>query len=165
MKTDRIYRLTTTAVLAALALALSFVESLLPPLPVPGARLGLANPVVMYAIADLSVPCAVGITVVKAVFALLRGPVACLMSMVGGLAALLVMVPTYRLLRNRLSFIGVGVLGAVAHNIGQLAVSLVLLGSAMWYYAPLLLLMAVPTGIVTGLVLNVTYPHLRQFSR
>lgn len=165
MKNDRIYRLTTTAVLAALALALSFVESLLPPLPVPGARLGLANLVVMYAIADLSVPCAAGITAVKAVFALLRGPVACLMSTAGGLAALLVMVPTYRLLRNRLSFIGVGVLGAVAHNIGQLTVSLVLLGSAMWYYAPLLLLMAVPTGIVTGLVLNVTYPHLRQFSR
>ena len=50
-----VYRLTITAVLAALALAISFLEGFLPPLPIPGARLGLANLVVMYALAELSV--------------------------------------------------------------------------------------------------------------
>lgn len=165
MTQNRVYRLTVTAVLAALALALSFFEGLLPPLPVPGARLGLANLVVMYALVELSIPCAAGITAVKAVFALLRGPIACLMSAAGGVLALLIMSLVYRVCHRHLSFIGVGVLGAAAHNIGQLAVSLWLLGSAMWYYAPLLLLMAVPTGAVTGLVLNVTHPHLRHFSR
>ena len=164
MSNNRIYRLTVTAILAALALALSFLEGLLPPLPMPGARLGLANLAVMFALAELSIPCAAGITAVKAIFALLRGPIACLMSAAGGVMALLAMSLVYRVCRRQLSFIGVGVLGAAAHNIGQLVVSLMLLGSAMWYYAPLLLLMAVPTGVVTGLVLNVTYPHLRHFS-
>ncbi len=165
MMQKRVYRLTTTAVLAALAMALSFLEGLLPPLPVPGARLGLANLAVMYALVGLSFPCAAGITAVKAVFALLRGPITYLMSTVGGVFALLAMAVVHRMCRKHLSFIGVGVLGAAAHNVGQLLVSLLLLGSAMWYYAPLLLLMAVPTGVVTGLVLNVTYPHLRHFSQ
>ena len=59
--------------LAALALALSFLEGLLPALPVPGAKLGLSNIVTMYALTALSLPAALGITAVKAVFALLRG--------------------------------------------------------------------------------------------
>lgn len=162
---QRVYRLTLTAILAALALALSFVEGLLPPLPIPGARLGLANLVVMYALAELSVTGAAGITAVKAVFALLRGPVACLMSTAGGLLALIAMALLRRLLHRRFSFVGLGILGAAAHNLGQLFVSVALLGSAMWYYMPLLLFMAIPTGAVTGLVLNLTYPHLRQFSK
>lgn len=165
MKKHSVYRLTVTAVLAALALALSFLEGLLPPLPIPGARFGLANLVVMYALAELSLPCAAGITAVKALFALLRGAVACFMSAAGGAAALIAMYLVWRTCRSHVSFVGVGVLGATAHNIGQLAVSLVLLGPAMWYYAPLLLLMAIPTGTITGLVLNATYPYLRQFSR
>ena len=52
MSNNRIYRLTVTAILAALALALSFLEGLLPPLPVPGARLGLANLAVMFAMSS-----------------------------------------------------------------------------------------------------------------
>lgn len=164
MKQQRIYRLTATALLSAVALVLSFLEGCLPPLPIPGARLGLANLAVMYALAELSFPCAAGITAVKAVFALLRGPVACLMSAVGGTAALLVMALAYRLCRRYVSFIGIGVLGASAHTVGQLIVSFCLLGTAMRYYVPLLLLTSIPTGIITGLVLNVTHPYLRRFS-
>ena len=32
-------------------------------------------------------------------------------------------------------------------------------------YAPILLLTAIPAGAVTGLVVNVTYPHLRHISK
>lgn len=73
--------------LAALALALSFLEGLLPALPVPGAKLGLSNIVTMYALTALSLPAALGITAVKAVFALLRGGSAFLMSAAGGCSA------------------------------------------------------------------------------
>lgn len=164
MKQQQTYRLTATALLSALALVLSFLEGCLPPLPVPGARLGLANLAIMYALAELSLPCAAGITAVKAVFALLRGPVACLMSTVGGTAALLAMAVAYRFWRRHISFVGVGVLGAAAHAVGQLAVSFCLLGAAMRYYVPILLLTSVPTGMVTGLILNLTHPYLRRFA-
>ncbi len=165
MKKSPTYQFTLTAILAALALALAFLEGLLPPLPIPGARLGLANLAVMYALTAVSLPSAMGITAVKTLFALLRGPVPCLMSLAGGTLALIGMALLQRFVDHRLSFIGLGVIGAAAHNIGQLLVSVALLGHAMWYYTPILLFMAVPAGIVTGLVLNITYPYFRQISK
>lgn len=158
---SRTHKVILAAVLSALAVALSFLEGVLPPLPIPGAKLGLANVTVMYALCGVSLPCAAGVTVVKAVFALFRGPIACLMSAVGSFLSLIVMALVHRFLRDKLSFVGLGVVGAVAHNMGQWMVSYALLGSAMTYYAPLLLLLAIPAGIVTGLVLNLVYPYLQ----
>jgi len=158
---SRTHKLMLSAVLSALAVVLSFLEGLLPPLPLPGAKLGLANVTVMYALCGASLPCAAGVTVVKALFALFRGPLACLMSAAGSVLSLVVMALVHRFLRDKLSFVGLGVVGAVAHNMGQWIVSYLLLGSAMTYYAPLLLLLAIPAGVVTGLVLNVAYPYLQ----
>ncbi len=162
MKQNRIHRLTVTAVLAALALVLSLLEHWLPPLPVPGAHLGLANMVVMYALASLSFPYAAGITAVKAVYALFRGPVAFMMCTSGSVLALLVMAVAQRFLSRWMSFIGIGIIGAAAHNIGQLLVSVCLLGRAMWYYTPVFLFLAIPTGALTGCMLNILFPHLRE---
>lgn len=163
MKKRSNVRLVLTAVLAALAPALSFLESWLPPLPVPGARLGLANVVVMYALCALSPASAAGITAVKAGFALFRGPLACAMSAAGGGLAWVAM----RLCRpgypKQLSFAGMGIVGAAAHNVGQLLVSVAVLGSAMWYYTPILLLLSIPTGLITGTALNVLYPYLQPY--
>ena len=124
--------------LSALALALSFLEGLLPPLPVPGARLGLSNLVIMYALSALGLPSALAITAVKAVFVLL--------------------------VRGRVSFIAVGILGAVTHNAAQLAAAMLLMGTALLAYAPWLLLAALGTGTLTGFVTNVTLPLLKRFS-
>ncbi|MBQ6830517.1 MAG: Gx transporter family protein [Clostridia bacterium] len=154
--------LTVTALLAALALALSFLEGLLPPLPVPGARLGLANVTVMFALTSVSWPAAAVITAAKVLFALFRGGMACLMSAGGGVLSLLAMWVAHRLLRERLGSIGLGVVGALAHNVGQWLVAYATFGAAMVYYAPILLLLAVPAGIVTGLTLHVTSPYLSR---
>lgn len=160
MRRDRTRQLIAAGLLSALAVAFSFLEGLLPPLPIPGAKLGLANIVVMYALSTVSFPCAVGVTVVKIAFALLRGPVACLMSAAGGLLSLLVMAPLWYRFRDKLSFVGLGIVGAFAHNVGQWCVAFWLLGSAVTYYAPLLILLALPAGMITGLVLNSIYPYL-----
>lgn len=162
MSRTRTERLMLAAVLSALTVVLSFLEGLLPPLPIPGAKLGLANITVMYALCGVSGPCAAGVAIVKAAFALFRGPIACLMSAAGSLLSLLLMALIHRLFRDKLSFVGLGVMGAVAHNMGQWMVSYLLLGSAMTYYAPLLLLLAIPAGVITGLVLNVLYPYLQN---
>ena len=51
-------RVAFTGLLAALAIALSFLEGLLPPLPMmpPGAKLGLSNLATMYAAAAWACP-------------------------------------------------------------------------------------------------------------
>ena len=149
--------------LAALALALSFLEGLLPALPVPGAKLGLSNIVTMYALTALSLPAALGITAVKAVFALLRGGSAFLMSAAGGLLSTLVMALCLRLFRGKMGDIGIA--GAVAHNAGQWLMALLLIGPAVLAYAPWLLLMALATGMVTGLTLHLLLPAIGKLRR
>ena len=151
--------------LAALAVALSFLEGLLPVIPIPGAKLGLSNIVIMYALTSLNLPCALALAAVKAAFALLRGGTAFFMSLAGGLLSTLVMAGALRLFRNRVSFIGVGILGAVAHNGGQLAAAMLLLSAALIGYGPWLLLLAVAAGTVTGLTLNIVMPALGRLSR
>lgn len=157
-------RLTTAGLLAALALALSFLEGLLPPLPVPGARPGLANVTVMFALTGISFPCAAAVTAVKALFALFRGGTAFLMSAAGSSLSLLGMAGLRALLKDRLGCIGLGVTGAVLHNVGQWCVALLLLGDAMWYYGPVLLAAAIPAGILTGAVLRVATPYFKRLS-
>ncbi len=157
-------RLTTAALLSALALVLSFLEGLLPPLPVPGARLGLANVTVMFALTGVSFPCAAAVTAVKAGFALFRGTTAFFMSAAGSGAALLCMAGVRALLKERLGCIGLGVVGAIAHNVGQWCVAYLLFGGAMWYYAPILLLAAIPAGILTGVVLRVAGPYFKRIA-
>ena len=161
---ERTHRLIVAGLLAALAVALSALEGVLPPLPIPGAKLGLANVVVMYALCRVSFPTAAGVLAVKVTFALFRGPVACFMSAVGGVLSLLGMALLYRLCRDKISFVGLGLVGAVLHNVGQWCVAFGLLGSAMTYYAPFLLLLAVPAGLVTGLVLNIVSSYLPQLA-
>lgn len=155
-------RVALWGVLAALAVALSFLEGLLPSLPIPGAKLGLSNIVTMYCLESLGLPAAIAVTVVKAGFALLRGGTAGVLSFCGGMLSTLVMALCLRIRRIPLSFIGVGIAGAAAHNLGQLGAAMLLLQPTLYTYAPLLLLVALPAGAVTGLTLNVTQPAIRR---
>ncbi len=151
---------TLAGVLSALAVALSALESVLPPLPIAGAKLGLANLSVMAALLVLSLPCAAGVTAVKIGFSLFRGPLAFAMSGGGSVLALVAMAVLKRLCRGKVSCISLGLVGAVMHNTGQWLMAYVLLGKAMVYYAPLLFLMAIPAGLLTGLTVSLLKPYL-----
>lgn len=161
----RARRAALLGILAALAVALSFLEGLLPPLPVPGAKLGLSNIVTMYALTTLGLPAALAVAVVKAAFALMRGPTAFFMSLAGGVLSTLVMALARRLLGRHGSFIAVGILGAIAHNGAQLGVAMLLLTPSLLYYGPLLLLAALAAGALTGFTLNIVMPALQRIPR
>jgi len=155
---------TLIGLLGAAAMVLSWLENTLPPLPVAGARLGLANVAVTAAIALLGAPSGAAVGGIKVAFAFLtRGATAALMACGGTLCAVFVTVlllPLYR--RERLTFVGVSVAASAAHSLGQLGAASLLLGGAVAAYAPLLLLVSLPTGIVTGLLLNITVDRLRS---
>lgn len=148
--------------LAALAIALSALESSLPPIPMlpPGAKLGLSNLVTMYAAGACGLLPALCIAVVKGLFAGVTGGVtAMLMSLCGGAASTFVM---WLLLRAKKPFgsAGLGVAGALTHNAAQLAVAAVLTTPAVVYYIPWLILFGVLSGILTGTVLHLILPLL-----
>jgi len=151
MKTKQ---LTTGAILAALALALSYVEGMFPlPVPLPGFKLGLANIVTLFALYTLGAPSALSILLVRVLLgAMFAGNASALIySLLGGFAAMAVMIALSRF--ERLSVYGVSVGGAAAHNIGQVAAAMLTLGSAApAAYLPLLLVVAVFSGALTGLI-------------
>ena len=148
--------LTLCAVLAALALALSYMESFFPLaliVPLPGVKLGLANIVTLYALYALGASSALAILVVRCLLgSLFAGNASALLfSLLGGLAAMLVMIALHAL--PRLSVYGVSVGGAAAHNCGQVCAALITLGStAPLYYLPFLLLVSLFTGALSGLI-------------
>lgn len=155
-----------TGLLAALALALSFLEGLLPPLPFlpPGAKLGLSNIVTMYAAGTLGLPCAVFLALLKGGFALLtRGAVAGCMSLAGGLFSTVCMWLLLKKARASLSV--VGVCGALAHNAAQLCVAYAITATPVVVYLPFLLVFGVLSGLLTGLVLKLTLPPLSKLQK
>lgn len=156
-------------ILGAQALALSFMENLIPALPglPPGAKPGFSNIVTMYTAAELGLGQALVITALKAVFAgITRGPTAFFMSLSGGLLSTLVMYGQMILKKQPFGITGIAVAAAIAHNLGQLIVAMGLTGTpAIINYAPLLLLFAIVTGLITGTVLRIIMPALKKQSQ
>ena len=147
--------LTACALLSALALGLSYVEGYFPLtllIPLPGVKLGLANIVTLFALLQLGAPAAFLVLVVRCLLgAMFAGNASALLfSLLGGLLAMSLMA----LLRfTPLSVYGISVAGAAAHQCGQvLAAMLVLRSSAPLGYLSLLLLVALFTGGLTGLI-------------
>lgn len=158
-------RLTQISLLGALALAISGVELLIPPLPMlpPGAKPGLSNIVTMYAAGSVGLAPALGIALIKGIFAgVTRGLTAFLMSTCGGLLSTLVMGLLLKIRKRPLGLVGVGIAGAVTHNAAQLGVAALLTTPAVAAYAPFLLVFSLATGAVTGLILRAALPALAR---
>ena len=158
-------KLALCALLCALAVVLSGLEALIPPLPMlpPGAKLGLSNIVTMFAAGSVGILPALFIALFKALFAgLTRGLVAGAMSLAGGLCSTMAMALLFRRAAKQVGLIGVGVAGALTHNLAQLGVAFLLAGGAVAFYLPWLLLFALLTGTLTGLLLRSILPLLER---
>lgn len=163
-------RVAFAGILGAEALALSWLESLLPAFPFlpPGAKPGLSNIVTMFAVSTLSISDAVFIVLIKSAFAgITRGITAFFMSLCGGLMSLVAMLLIFRVSKkNRLGLVGTGVCCALAHNVGQLIAAAVITDTVtIAGYAPALMVFGVCTGIVTGCVFRAVSPLLIKTSK
>lgn len=156
-------RVSRCALLAALALALAALESLIPlPLPVPGMKLGIANIVTVAAafwLGPVDAAVVLGVRILLAAF--LTGQLATLpFSLVGGACALAVTLAFVRFASTgqlRLAAMA----AAVAHNIGQIAVAVVVTGTpAIAFYLPVLLVAGVAAGFLTGTVTEAVLERL-----
>ncbi len=154
-------------ILGALSLVLGFFESvLLPEIPFlpPGAKLGLSNLVTMYASATAGFTGGLYIVLLKTLFALVtKGAVAAFMSLCGGMLSLLVLCLMLKKEGKLFSFFGIGIASAVMHNMGQLIASCIVTGTAeLLNYGKYLLVFALVTGSVTGIMLLLIMPRLKK---
>lgn len=149
--------LTRLALLTAAALVLGYIEGLFPALVpgVPGIKLGLANTVLLYAVYLLPPGSAWALMLAKVVLssALYAGFGTALFSLGGGVLSLGAMLLVRKLSGESVSVIAVSVLGAACHNLGQsLVFAAVGSARAALFYLPYLLLAAIVTGALTGVV-------------
>lgn len=160
MKTNK---LTRSALLASLMLALGYVESLLPAFSaIPGIKLGLANTVLLYAVYICGVKSAVALAVIKVLLSgfLFGSPAAMLYSASGAALSLCAMLLLKR--TGKFSPVGVSAAGAIAHNLGQCIAAACVIGiSPVLAYFPMLLLSGAVTGLVTGTAAVLVIKHMR----
>ena len=150
MKTKK---LTTLGLSVALALILSYVESLLPPLvAVPGVKAGLPNIVILFLLYRYGWKEAASVSLIRLLLsaALFTGFAAFFYGLSGAVLSLLGSVLLKR--SGRFSPLGVSVAGGVLHNLGQIALAALILDSGyIFAYFPILLLSGTLAGALVGL--------------
>ena len=143
-------------VFTSLALIFSYVETLIPiHLGIPGVKLGLANLVIVITLYKMGTKEAYILSVVRVMLAgfIFGNMFSILYSMSGGLLSLSVM--TLLKKTDKFSVMGVSMAGGVFHNIGQLLMAAIVLGSlSIIYYMPVLLVSGVLTGFLIGFIAN-----------
>lgn len=174
MKTStgsRLKRVCTDAMLAGAAMMISYLEAILPlelAIPLPGVKLGFANLAVMIAFFAVGTLDAVSVSFVRVVLTglLFGSGISILFSAMGAFCAFIGLLIYKYLLKRFISPIGTSVLCAVLHNIGQLiAAYLVLSESAVFTYAPIMLVASVACGTVNGLLLLLIMRALPEVNR
>ncbi len=146
-------RLVLLAMLTAVAMILSYVESLLPSVGIPGVKMGLANIAVIFALFRFGWKEAAALSLVRVVLvSLLFGSIgAMLYSLAGAVLSLAVMALLRRI--DRFSTVGVSVAGGVAHNAGQILMAMLILQTKQLLgYLPVLAVSGIAGGVLTGLV-------------
>ena len=131
----------------------------IPPLPIPGAKLGLANLITLLILGFYNWRDALFNVVARIIVgSLLIGTFltpAFYFSLTGGLLSVVVMIIVFRLVYGRVSFVGVSVTGAVTHNFGQLLLATLFISHwGLFLELPFLILVAVFTGTLNGVVAN-----------
>ena len=138
----------------AVAMILAYVEVLLPPLfsAIPGIKLGLPNIVIIFVLYNFGFVHAATVSFVRvaAVSLLFGNPMTFAYSIAGAILSLLIMAILKK--SNILSTVGVSVAGGVFHNVGQILMAIVLLGTAeLSYYLIVLAITGTISGIFVGL--------------
>lgn len=156
------------AMLTAVSLIVFVIEAQIPPIvPIPGVKLGLANMITLTAMLILGRREAGIILLLRIVMgSFFAGGVSGLMfSIAGGALAYIVMCLTLKLFPEKMLWV-VSILGAIAHNAGQLAVAIAITKTAgLLVYAPVLAASAILTGTFTGLGAMYVSKALRKLDK
>ena len=158
-------RITTAAALAATGLILSYLESFIViPVRIPGIRIGFANIAGLAALYIAGPFAAVCVTAVRVMLAalLFGSPASLIYSASGAAVSVAGMIVLKRL---GFSIYGVSVGGAALHNLGQIIAAYILVGSIyVFTYLPVLEVISVVTGLLTGFISDILITRLSGFT-
>ncbi|WP_432408501.1 Gx transporter family protein [Wukongibacter sp. M2B1] len=157
-------KLVMMGLFVAMALVLHIVEKNIPiPFMPPRAKLGISNIITLTVLMSLGFKDALYVLVVRIILGSIFGGAisGIIYSISGGILSLLMMELTRKLGRENVSVIGISVIGAVFHNVGQLlAAAFVINNMNIFIYFPVLFLVSVGTGIFVGLTTRYLLSYL-----
>ena len=160
-------RLVYLSLLLAMATALHVLEGLFPiPLPFPGVKLGLANIITLLILYLYDLRAGLTVAIARVFLGSLLGGTflspGFLLALTGAVISTLLMALLVKK-TDCFSPLGISLAGAVGHNLGQLVMAALLLQNrAIFFYFPVLLLAAIPTGLVTGYILQKLLERLEK---
>lgn len=162
---NRNKKLANMAMLVALAMIFSYVESLIPiNFGVPGMKLGVANLVTVTGLYFLEIPEVLAVSVLRVLLTgfLFGNGMSIIYSLAGGaVVSLLAMVLVKKM--DGISIVGVSITGGVFHNIGQILVAMAVVENLkLIYYLPVLLVAGTVTGFVIGIVAGKILPVVKK---
>ena len=151
-------------------MTLSYYERYIPiPYNVPGMKLGLANIITVTCIVYFKKSDIFLIVISRILLtALIIGSMMSFFySLAGGVLSSFGMVFVYKFFKNHVSTIGISVLGGVLHNVGQLLVLNIITErtSIALYYAPILMITGILTGIFVGIASMYFIKHVKVIFR
>ncbi len=147
------------SVLLAIGIILNIIDSYMMFLSnvIPGLRIGLTNIITLFVIYNFTFKESLGYVLLRIlVVGILRTglfSVTFFLSLGGSLLSLIMMSIMKRI--KLFSVIGVSLVGAISHSIGQVLVAMLLFDSKVFiYYLPYILLFSISAGIIIGYVAN-----------
>lgn len=160
-------KLTVLSLLISIALIIYIIEAQLPPLtPVPGIKMGLSNIITLITMVWLGKKEAFTVLILRivigSIFAGLM--ISFVYSLSGGILCFLIMALLINILKKGQIWV-VSILGAIAHNAGQIFAAIFM--TSTWqviYYFPILVISAVITGAFTGFVVLFLIKHTKLSS-
>ncbi len=165
MKTSR---LTLCGVFTAMALVIHFLESLIPPIaPIPGIKIGIANIITLSAIYIIGVKETFWILLIRIILGnIFAGQIMSLIySLCGGMLCFLVMVSLRKFFDTKTVW-ALGIVGAMAHNTGQVLCAFLLFGSySFLYYGVLLCAFSFVSGTFTGLCAGLMIKYYERYKK
>ena len=159
-------RVAFLGVLTSVALVLSYIEAILPPIwaAVPGIKMGFPNIVIIFLLYRFGVKEAAIVSAIRLfVVALLFGNVMTLAySFAGALLSLLLMALCKKI--DKFSVVGTSIVGGVAHNLGQILVAIVLFDTIqLGYYMAVLAVTGTIAGVFIGLAGALLLKRLEKY--
>jgi heptaprenyl diphosphate synthase len=152
-----IKKIAILSMLLSLSVVLNIIESMIPIIGniIPGVKLGLANAVILFAIYIFSLKEVVYISLTRVflvgMFRTGLFSITFFFSLGGSVLSVILMYLVKKY--TKLSIVGVSVIGAISHSIGQILMGMVLLKTTLIiFYLPWILFLSIPTGIVIGLI-------------
>ncbi|MCR5526964.1 MAG: Gx transporter family protein [Lachnospiraceae bacterium] len=160
----RTERIAVGAVFTALALILSYVESMIPVIfPVPGMKLGLTNLLIVFALYYWDGKQAFVINVMRILLVgfLFGNAFSIVYSLCGGVLSFIIMMLMKR--SGKFSMVGVSMAGGIFHNVGQLIAAIIAVSNTkLIYYLPPLLVSGVVTGFLIGILSSEIYKRIKK---